>query len=84
MSIDPFNLDLYYKIFNGDEQAAKMYCGSYTLVRTIPPAEFQMFRCRGDVPRNFMEVLVDDGEVPYDSDGFLKRKYWSLPRIGEV
>lgn len=71
--------DLMRKAMNGDLEAAKMYCGSYMLIRNTTTNE--LFRYKGDIaPEGYNEVLWDDGKV-YDSDGFLMARYWSLPRI---
>lgn len=72
------NEDLAQKALSGDEIAAKMYCGSYTLVQRISDGKW--FRCKGDIPKDFTRIDTVLMKSVYDKDGFLKPKYWSLPR----
>jgi len=67
------NWDLMQRSIRGDAVAARMYCGSYTLIRDI---NGKSFRCKGDIPEGYTEV-----KGVYDKDGFLHMQYWSLPRI---
>lgn len=83
MSLEDFGMRLpdYEALRRGDTEATRMYCGSYTLVRTLPPAPFELYRCKGDIPSSFAKVELDNDIYPYDRDGFLLPQYWSLPRV---
>lgn len=73
--------DLMRRALSGDKTAAKIYCGSYMLIRCTKT--FQLYRFDGDsnqLPDGFNQVLWDGDEV-YDQDGFLAERYWALPRI---
>ncbi len=72
------NPDLYKKAVAGDIDAARMYCGSYTLV--MDP-KGNLLRCKGDVPLDHFRMERYEGELVYDKDGFLVDKFWSLMRI---
>ena len=63
----------------GDEVAAKIYCGSYTLVR--PVDSILLYRCKGEVPDGYIRVESHYGKSVYDKDGFLLPKFWILQRI---
>lgn len=74
------DLKLMEAALRGEEDAVKIYCGSYTLVRCW--ADGKLYRLKEDkVPDGCMECIVEHGEYVYDDDGFLLPKYWSLPRI---
>jgi len=66
---------------DGDYDAQRMYCGSYTLVQQISTGKW--FRCKGDVPEGFTRIDVVLLKSVYDTDGFLIERYWALPRIGD-
>lgn len=78
------NLDLFYKVIEGDEVAAKLYVGSYILITTN---QREYFRFKGDdneIPKGYYKA---DNIQSLDNDGFLLLQYWSLPRInpqGEI
>lgn len=77
MKFDPVqDFDLLQKALKGDEEAAKMYCGSYTLVVHHNTNKF--FRCKGDIPEGYYKA---NGIHIYDKYGFLHPTFWSLPRI---
>lgn len=84
MNFDTRDLLLYYRALRGETEATRIYCGAYILVRTLPPAAFELYRCKGDIPSNYAKVLMDEGVYPYDRDGFLLPQYWSLPRVEDV
>lgn len=66
-------------LYDGDEEATRMYCGSYNLVRATNTKK--LFRCKGDIPSGYTEVKTDRGKRVYDKDGFLLPSYWALHRI---
>lgn len=78
------DFNLMKQALDGDKNAVKMYCGSYTLVRN--KITLRLFRFRGDdsdIPHEF-EKVPDDGTfrgMVYDKDGFLHSRYWILPRL---
>lgn len=86
---DPKELQLYLKALQGDEEACKIYCGSYMLVRKLPVewrtrTEGKLFRYKGDkAPSGYVQVLLLNGKNVHDKDGFLMSQFWSLPRVGE-
>lgn len=58
---------------SGDEDATKVYCGSYYL---IGDDSGKLYRCDKDViPDGYHFIDAQD------SDGFLPEQYWSLPRV---
>lgn len=76
--------ELMRKALEGNETAAKMYCGSYTLVECLNPVG--VFRCKGDIPEGYTRVDkvydIQGREQPvYDNDGFLLPQFWTFPRI---
>jgi len=81
MNID-FNRDddvtLLLKALDGDEEATKMYCGSYKLVMITSSSG--MYRTKELRPA-FVEIKEYVGRSVYDKDGFLMPVFWSLPRL---
>lgn len=73
-------LELATKAMRGDKEAARMYCGSYTLVTD---RNGNLFRCSDEIPSEFTKVLKIDNKYPYDENGFLLPEFWILPRINE-
>jgi len=73
------NFDLMFGALDGDETATKIYCGSYTLVRSQENA--QLYRCSEDKPPAGFNLVIWLPEGIYDKDGFLLSQYWSLPRV---
>ena len=74
MTLDEGRMDLARRAMDGDAEAARLYCGAYTLVRHEQTG--QLARCQGDIPPGWVRV---DGV--YDADGFLFPQYWSLARV---
>jgi len=75
--------ELMRKAIEGDKDAARVYCGSYMLVRNTETGELLRHNEDLEIPPLHNEVLWDGGDV-YDKDGFLKPCYWSLPRTYSV
>jgi len=78
------DFELMRSVMSGDDMATRMYCGSYTLVIKLPinpkgNVRDQLYRCKGDIPVSCRLVKEIDGKSPYDKDGFLLPKFWSLP-----
>lgn len=71
--------ELMQRAIAGDKEAARMYCGSYTLIR--PRDSVLLYRCKGDVPDGFVKMETNHGVSVYDEDGFLLPQYWSLQII---
>jgi hypothetical protein len=68
------DLELIRKALLGDEEATKIYCGSYFLIKH--KYSNTLYRFDGEnIPLFFEQV-----NNVYDKDGFLLAKYWSLPR----
>jgi len=73
------DLDLMRRALEGDPEAAKMYLGSYTLVKRVD-SPF-LYRCKGDIPFGYVKVESHHRESVYDKDGFLLPIFWGLRRI---
>lgn len=76
---DDIDLDLMRLALDGDEEACRMYLGSYTLVRPVD-SPF-LYRCKGDVPLGYVKVESVRGKSVYDKDGFLLSMFWILGRV---
>lgn len=63
----------------GDEEATKIYCGSYNLC--MDRTEKVYFRYKGSLPDKYKDIKIYCGEPVFDSDGYLKARFWSLPRM---
>ena len=61
----------------GDGEAARLYCGAYTLVQRTSDGE--LFRCAGDIPQGF--TAAPHPAHPYDAEGLLLPRFWSLARV---
>lgn len=68
------NLDLAERALNGDEEAARLFCGSYDIY--VNPTDNKYYRVKGDAPREWKKI-----QGVHDKDGFLKPYYWSYPRF---
>lgn len=64
---------LIKQALSGDFEAARKYCGSYTLIKK----NGEFFRLKGsDVPEG-----CDVIKGVYDNEGYLLPQYWVYPRI---
>lgn len=70
--------ELLLRALAGDEQATREYCGSYKLVQASDG--LVMYRTKV-VQGNWKEITEYAGHSVYDSEGYLKSIFWSLPRI---
>jgi len=70
------NEDLARKAMRGDEEAARLFCGSYTLICDFIGIKYRFEGEDKDIPAAYFKVI----DV-YDKDGFLLPEYWSLPRL---
>jgi histidinol phosphatase-like enzyme len=72
------DMDLMLQALSGDEQATKIYCGSYKLVMITEKSG--MYRTK-EIKSPMIEVKTYMDKPVYDKDGFLHPVFWSLPRI---
>lgn len=70
------NEEIMRRALAGEGLYARMYCGAYTLVYRI--SDNGWYRCKGDIPEGYAKV---ECPIVYDEDGFLKPKFWCLPKI---
>jgi len=73
-------IPLLRRALEGDAEATRQYCGSYKLIRHRETKK--LYRCEGATPLGYRPIFQDEtGRSVYDRDGFLRDKFWSLPRI---
>ena len=68
------NLDIAEQALNGDENAVRIFCGSYDLYQN--PFDKKYYRVKGNAPSLWRRV-----KGVHDKDGFLLSSYWINPRF---